>query len=207
MHWVEFDGFLMPKRIGGHPALDLCNTWAGWGKPWNPRREWIPDYERVVVWTRYAGLIDVTTAVRSRRRAQRSPDQARDVVKDVHLLRRVLYRSLMDPADDRSFRSVAAFVGRAAAIALFVRGDDGIAHWAIPAAAGLELPLLAAAQSAAELLLSPDRMLVDRCPGDDCGWLFINRSGRRKWCDMSSCGNRAKVRAYNERRRRQVRGK
>jgi predicted RNA-binding Zn ribbon-like protein len=41
------------------------------------------------------------------------------------------------------------------------------------------------------------------CPRDSCRWAFYdhskNRSGR--WCDMSSCGNVEKARAYRERHR------
>ncbi|HET7305552.1 MAG TPA: CGNR zinc finger domain-containing protein [Segeticoccus sp.] len=40
------------------------------------------------------------------------------------------------------------------------------------------------------------------CPGDDCGWLFLNPGGRRRWCSMSPCGNRAKVAAHARRHRR-----
>jgi predicted RNA-binding Zn ribbon-like protein len=40
---------------------------------------------------------------------------------------------------------------------------------------------------------------------DSCEWAFYdwskNRSGT--WCDMAVCGNRAKARAYRERRRGQ----
>jgi predicted RNA-binding Zn ribbon-like protein len=202
MHWVEVDGFHMPKRIGGHPALDLCNTWAGWGERPHPRREWISDYDRVAVWTRYAGLLDGDSVARIRRLVERKPDEARMVVRDVHGLRNALYRHLVEPSDVRSFRRAASFVERAGAGAEFVAGRDGLAHWVIPSKVGLELPLLAAAQAVGELLASPERHQVGRCPGDDCGWLFVDRRGRRKWCDMSSCGNRAKVRAYNERHRR-----
>jgi predicted RNA-binding Zn ribbon-like protein len=35
---------------------------------------------------------------------------------------------------------------------------------------------------------------VSRCPGRDCGWLFLNLSGRRRWCSMSACGSREKMR-------------
>ena len=36
---------------------------------------------------------------------------------------------------------------------------------------------------------------VKRCPGIDCGWLFIDetKNARRKWCVMELCGNRAKA--------------
>ena len=47
--------------------------------------------------------------------------------------------------------------------------------------------------------------LIDRvreCPGEQtCGWLFLDtsRSGNRRWCDMRTCGNRAKVRTHYSR--------
>ena len=42
------------------------------------------------------------------------------------------------------------------------------------------------------------------CANDGCRWVFedTSRGGRRRWCDMSSCGNRAKVRRFRSRRRR-----
>jgi predicted RNA-binding Zn ribbon-like protein len=42
---------------------------------------------------------------------------------------------------------------------------------------------------------------VTRCPGRGCGWLFLNASGRRRWCSMSSCGSREKMRRAYARRR------
>ena len=41
------------------------------------------------------------------------------------------------------------------------------------------------------------------CANDGCRWVFedTSRGGRRRWCDMSSCGNRAKVRRYRDRHR------
>ncbi len=41
---------------------------------------------------------------------------------------------------------------------------------------------------------------VSRCPGRGCGWLFLNTSGRRRWCSMSTCGSRDKVRRLHQRR-------
>ena len=61
--------------------------------------------------------------------------------------------------------------------------------------------LYALALEAADLLLSPDRDRIHVCAGEGCGWLFVDRSkaGRRRWCNMAACGNRAKVRDYRER--------
>ena len=41
------------------------------------------------------------------------------------------------------------------------------------------------------------------CANDECRWVFRDYSsaGRRKWCDMSTCGNRAKAARHRERKR------
>lgn len=59
------------------------------------------------------------------------------------------------------------------------------------------------ARSAAELLTSEDLTLVRECAGYDCGRLFMDatKNRSRRWCDMSTCGNRAKMRRHYERRR------
>jgi predicted RNA-binding Zn ribbon-like protein len=47
----------------------------------------------------------------------------------------------------------------------------------------------------------PKRMRV--CANDECRWVFRDYSpaGRRKWCDMSTCGNRAKAARHRERQK------
>lgn len=199
MHWIEVDGFPMPKRIGGHPALDLCNTWAGWGEPWSEKREWLPDYERAAVWSGFAELLPRETVVRLRRRARLDKKQAGRVVTQLHDFRDCLYRVLTED-DPRAFRSVSVVCQRALVSSRLI-DEGGMAARVLPSSIGLELPLLAAARAAEDLLNSEARRTIRRCPGNDCGWLFLDPRGRRKWCDMTTCGNRAKARAYLERSR------
>jgi len=56
------------------------------------------------------------------------------------------------------------------------------------------------ALSAAELLTGGRINRIKNCPGENCGWLFIDKSknGSRQWCDMKDCGNLAKVRRFRE---------
>jgi predicted RNA-binding Zn ribbon-like protein len=44
-----------------------------------------------------------------------------------------------------------------------------------------------------------DRLRV--CANESCAWAFFDssRTGRRKWCDMNTCGNRAKAARHRER--------
>ncbi|MBI5946853.1 MAG: CGNR zinc finger domain-containing protein [Chloroflexi bacterium] len=59
------------------------------------------------------------------------------------------------------------------------------------------------AVSAARLLASEDLELVRRCAGDRCDWLFLDtsRNHSRRWCSMSDCGNRSKVKRFYARQR------
>ncbi|WP_148356797.1 CGNR zinc finger domain-containing protein [Peribacillus simplex] len=41
---------------------------------------------------------------------------------------------------------------------------------------------------------------LKRCSNDDCVLLFIDESGRRKWCSMKICGNRKKVARFQHRK-------
>lgn len=49
--------------------------------------------------------------------------------------------------------------------------------------------------SAADLLSRANERRIRRCANDKCRWVFVDRSkgGTRRWCDMNSCGNRAKA--------------
>jgi predicted RNA-binding Zn ribbon-like protein len=53
----------------------------------------------------------------------------------------------------------------------------------------------------ADLLAVPSFDRLRECQGERCGWLFIDssKSGRRRWCTMEDCGNRAKARRYYQR--------
>lgn len=51
-----------------------------------------------------------------------------------------------------------------------------------------------------------DRLRI--CANDGCRWRFVDRSpaGRRRWCDMRTCGNRAKVARHRARAREAAAG-
>ncbi|MDF3298471.1 CGNR zinc finger domain-containing protein [Streptomyces tropicalis] len=85
---------------------------------------------------------------------------------------------------------MAAAAQDAAGSAVLVRAEDGRAHWRLPPAAGLRLPLPATARGAAELLAEPRRLTVRACPSAECGWLLLDAGGRRRWCTVTTCGGR-----------------
>jgi predicted RNA-binding Zn ribbon-like protein len=52
------------------------------------------------------------------------------------------------------------------------------------------------------LLKNPPAGRIKTCPGENCGWKFVDRSKNksRRWCDMAVCGNIAKAREYRARK-------
>jgi predicted RNA-binding Zn ribbon-like protein len=84
--------------------------------------------------------------------------------------------------------------------------DHGRFAWRVALAAdgaALRAPALLApvVWSAADLLTGDAHRRVRRCRNASCLWLFIDqsKSGTRRWCDMTSCGNRAKAQRHYRR--------
>ena len=59
------------------------------------------------------------------------------------------------------------------------------------------------AESIARELVQGDRERLRVCENEKCRWVFkdTSRTGKRKWCSMRTCGNRAKVARHRARRR------
>jgi predicted RNA-binding Zn ribbon-like protein len=79
-------------------------------------------------------------------------------------------------------------------------------EWRITLAArsqGLEWLLAAIARSAAEIVAEGLDAPIRRCANPKCGLFFYDasRTGQRRWCSMSVCGNRSKVAAHFKRKR------
>ena len=185
---------VLPLPIAGEPVLDFCNTRAGWDTA--EPREYLETYDHLVVWAGAAGLVGAETAARLRRSAERDPDEAGRALRRALALRSAVYAACTDPAATAAWDAVAAEAREAATVAVLVPNEPPRRRWVIPASAGLHLPALELAKAAGEFLGATDLTTVGRCPGDDCGWLFLNASGRRRWCVMAVCGNRAKARRH-----------
>jgi predicted RNA-binding Zn ribbon-like protein len=188
------DGLLLPAPVAGDPALDFCNTRAGWGAA--EPREYLTSYDHLAAWGRGAGLLGRAVAARLRRQAKSKPTAASRALHRALALREAIYATCTDPTA-ASWDVVAAEAHRAATAAVLLR-DKG---WVIPESAGLKLPVLELARAAGALLASTDLTTVGRCPGQGCGWLFLDPRSRRRWCTMAVCGNRAKARRHAQRAR------
>lgn len=205
MSWHLVDGVPLPDPVGGHPALDFCNTRAGWGQP--QPKEYLTDPRALVLWTLDAGLLGPQTVDVSAEPVAASPNDRRDVSAEVTLrtareLRTALYEAALHRGTQDDWDLISQWAARARAASRLVPGRDGTAaRWVlVPGVAVAELSLLAVARAADDLLTSPLAPAVAACPGAGCGWLFADPRRRRRWCSMAVCGNRAKARRHAERR-------
>ncbi len=192
-HYEVVDGLRLPARISGHPALDFCNTWAGWDGV--AAGDYLTDYEHLVVWARFVGILRPDHVPVLRQRARDSATAAASVLERARAFRANLYAVLRDPAHAAAWPAVADHVAEATQTLQLHRAEKTI-RFEIAPAADLSAPLAAAAWSAGELLTSPSLHRVRACAGVGCGWLFLDPTGRRRWCIMATCGNREKARRF-----------
>jgi predicted RNA-binding Zn ribbon-like protein len=183
----------------GSLALDLLNTWArpeaddGLRSP-AALLEWLssagllsperhaelrgcPPDARTLLTEVLTLRMEVRSALEAMKRARPAPESA------VLVLNRVL----------RARRSSLSLERDAGQLSL-VETHDGRALRSI---------LSPVAEAAAELLLHGDRARIRQCHAEDCASWFsdTSKNGRRKWCSMARCGNRAKAAAHYRRHR------
>jgi predicted RNA-binding Zn ribbon-like protein len=197
-HFVLIEDLRLPAKLGGHPALDFCNTFAGWDghDPW----DYLQSYEHLAAWTEFNQLLPADRCAALRRQASARGVDAALALEHAREFRQRLYDVLHDGSSASTFASVANDI-TAVAARLRLRPGERACRWEIDSRAGLGAPVDAVAWSAGQLLTSSDISLVRACPGHACGWLFLDRRGRRRWCTMTTCGNREKVRRFAERQR------
>ncbi len=206
------DGYVF-EFSGGNTALDFANTISRRTVPENSN-ERLTHYGRLVSWGVQAGLLAAKDAARLRAEAADHPRPAARALRRAITLREAifaLFRALScgDRAPAGALDELNAALPRALA-ALRVGPDKDGFGWRFAHDDGDPAPMLAGvARSAAELLTSDELPRVRACGSDTCDWLFIDHSknGSRRWCDMKSCGNRAKARRHYERERKAARSR
>jgi predicted RNA-binding Zn ribbon-like protein len=195
----QIGALTLPLAVAGHPALELCNTVAGWGEP--EPRDYLQSYDHLLAWAGELELVRLESVRRLRRAARRDPDGAAAVLAQARALRSDLYAVLTDPRPSRSALDRLGEQIREAGGAVRLEHSPATGLAVAPGADALDLPLHAFADAARRLIDDGLASDVGRCPGTGCGWLFLRQGRSRRWCIMALCGNRAKARRFAERRR------
>jgi predicted RNA-binding Zn ribbon-like protein len=195
-----------PHVSGGLLCLGIVNTvlWRRSGAP----VEQLHDYSDLVHSVARAGWLESPDELVATSRAH--PRKAGAAFARAIALRESLFRLLSAVAAGHSLPSgdLAALNASLSESLRHLRvGTESAAEsrfWASwEDQADLDLPRWQIAASASALLTSDLRTGLKQCPGDRCGWVFVDesRNQSRRWCSSTMCGNRARVRAHYERSR------
>jgi len=200
--------------IGGDPSIDFVNTVDD--RLAESPSDRLASYDDLLDWTELAGLVRSEALTSLREAASEREQNALRVLRRARSFRERLYRILAataagSPPATKDLDGITTLARKAAARSRLERRGNGFT-WILDEAKGYELdwPLWELARAAVALLTSESLKHVRQCADETCGWMFIDRSRNhsRRWCDMSSCGNRAKARRNYARKkaRRLARG-
>lgn len=184
-----------------HLALDLLNTVR---KVDGSPRDLLDAPETAATWLTRAGVADALLAPT----LSASPPLARRFLEETVRLREGI-RGLVDAFSRGTVLpepGLFALNRVLEARRVGLRIESGGVGAALRETVDVELPggaLAPVAEAAARLLVEGDRTRLRRCDADGCGlWFYdVSRNGRRRWCSMARCGNRAKVAAHYRRSR------
>ena len=197
----------LPFRfVGGDTSLDLINT-VDW-TPRGPAEERLTDYDRLTRWAEGAGLVSARQGSRLRARALEHPRVAERAHRDAVTLRWQLRQLFVAVAQGRPVGAVRELADVNAALSAALgqlelaprmagEGGAGALRWSWrDAGERLDYVLWPVLRAAGELLASDESARIRECGGDDCGWMYVDRSrnGLRRWCQMVGCGTKEKSR-------------
>ncbi len=206
---------ILPKQDADNLNLEsgrLCLEFANAAdrRASDDPEEQMDDYEKLVFWAKNAGLLTEIEADQLLDEAAHRPNEIAGVVEQAVSLRAALYRIFTTVAVGNNPDIVdLSLLNDALAVSwehlqLVSTGKNFTWEW-VRGERELDQLLWPVAQSAAELLTSPELTRVGICANPECSWLFLDtsRNHSRRWCDMGDCGNRAKARRHYHRKRSQ----
>jgi predicted RNA-binding Zn ribbon-like protein len=188
--------------VGGALCLDFANT-VYYANDADRRGDRLRDGADIASWLeaacRFGSAGDYAPMLPASGEAFDTP-----AVADMLMLRQAiddLFRSVVigSTPSALAYRRVLFELGSTLSQTTMTAGPDGL----VPSLSGYIAPTpetarAALAHSGIALAASPLLARMKTCP--NCSWLFVDRSrnASRLWCDMLTCGNRAKARRYHE---------
>jgi predicted RNA-binding Zn ribbon-like protein len=186
--------------VGDRLWLDFVNTDDA---RLGVRIDTIASFERFVEWLAAARVLDAERADALLRRAAQQPSGAAAALVEARRVRAAL-RSLAERGrtdqGERAREVVLAEINRVLGRSVGTRRvealpDGGYARSFVPVGdlfGGLVIPVI---ESAVDSLVRGELVRVHKCADRRCPRHFVDltKSRTRKWCDMRTCGNRAKA--------------
>ncbi len=194
------------ELIAGAVCLDFVNTLDDRfsAEP----KELLKDYLDLARFGEDAGILEHQQVDRLFAFSMQSPEAARRALSGAIQLREALSEIFYavakgKPVSAKGLITLNQYAQEAAQHIQLVPGK-GHFEWKFEMPTnGLDAPWWPIARSAVDLLASERVEFVRLCASQTCEWLFLDESKnhRRRWVDMSKCGNRAKVKRFYARQK------
>ena len=187
--------------LGGKTCLDFINTldWRGRDQP----VEYLNTFEDVIRWVAYVKIINPKEEKYFSKQAAVNIKKAEEALTVAIELRELLHKMFRDIQHGKRTQKedllrLNEFLHQAfssTAIRHSITGFELDAGVDPTDLTGLLNPIV---WDAVNLLTTEDRLRIKSCADTVCGWMFfdISKNKSRQWCDMKSCGNRAKARKF-----------
>lgn len=191
---------------GGQLALDFANTISRRDSP-EKTVDHLSTPHELIAFARQTGLLSADQAQALDRWSESHSRAAAQALRQALSIREATFRAFFSlangkPAPQQDVKLLDETVREALRHRHIVR-ENGTYYWRWKNDLNLSRILWPIAESAAELLTSPDLMQVRECEASDCYWLFLDnsRNRSRRWCTMNTCGNREKAKRHYRRQR------
>jgi predicted RNA-binding Zn ribbon-like protein len=183
--------------VAGNAGLDFVNTAELRGHP--ESGDVIATAADLRRWGQRYGLLSNVSA-----QDAGDDDELRRAIEARELLYAVFVGRIGGRTPSRvQLDQLAALAATAYATAELRRDDTGAIEWRWRHSE-LSTVRHTAVTNAVQLLAQPPTPRLKQCPGDRCGWLFLDatKRGNRRWCEMRKCGQEAKDDRRRQQRRR-----
>jgi predicted RNA-binding Zn ribbon-like protein len=184
-------------------SLSFINT-VSWKGDDSIREDRLGSYADVLDWAVEAGVIGEEERDALRGEAAADPEIRRRALGRTWSLREAMHAVFRAaarrerPSASAAARLNAALLVAAPALAIDAEADGFALRLVIQESHDVLAPVI---RSAAAFLRSTEVARLRECEGVACGRLYLDTSknGSRRWCDMATCGNRAKAARHRSR--------
>jgi predicted RNA-binding Zn ribbon-like protein len=191
----QMDVSVQPRRARSPElCIDFVNTFVRFGT------EELATYEDLLRWAAENAIVTAETIELLRLTGSLRASEVERLMSAARRFREAIRKVLVAEPSVEDLDEVTTFLQRYMPLQSF-RWLDGGAQWVWPDRIDLERVLWPVAQSVLTTLTTNRRDRIRAC--GSCKQLFVDtsRNNSRRWCQMESCGNRVKGRAFQLRSR------
>lgn len=194
------------ELIADNVALDFVNTLDN--RVTEPK-ELLASYNDLLHFAEDTGVLRHSLVDKLIERSYVAKERAQDVLLRAREMREAMhevFRAILEkkPVPPAALARVNAEAQSAAAHMSVVQEKQGF-EWRYDDFGSFDVVMWPIARAAVDLLTSDQLQYVRSCSAKTCDWFFLDTSKNhhRRWCDMKVCGNRAKVRRFYARQKKE----